>query len=83
MNQDYNYESAGFDGFLSRSIDSTPQVNLNSQGPVSSSIRYDAAGVSGMLGDTLQLGRVHLNSTNITVSDENNVRVLIGEDNGF
>ena len=29
---DYNYETSGFNGFLSRSIDTMPQVNLDSPG---------------------------------------------------
>ena len=55
-NTDYNYTSAGFDGFLSRSIDKTPQVNLSDQGPVSTAVAFDRTQVSGMLGNTLQIG---------------------------
>ena len=79
---DFNYETDGLDGFLSRSIDSLSQVNLDSQGPQGKAIRYDDAQVSGMLGDTLQIGNVKINKTNITLSDGTNTRLLIGEDVG-
>lgn len=80
---DYNYESAGFDGFLSRSIDGLNQVNLDSQGPVSTAIRYDAAQVSGMLGDTFKTGIVSITKQGIFIDDGNNNRVVIGDDGGF
>ena len=82
MNEDYDYTAAGFDAFLSRSIDNLSQVNLDSVGPMTTSVRYDSTQVSGMIGDTLQLGAVNINKKNITVSDGNNTRVLIGEDQG-
>lgn len=79
---DYNYTSAGFDGFLSRSIDKTPQVNLSDQGPVSTAIRYDSAQVSGMLGNVLQIGSINLDGVKgrISIFDSNgNETVRIGE----
>lgn len=78
----YNYTSAGFDGFLSRSIDRTPQVNLNDPGPVSNSVRYDSTQVSGFLGDTLQIGSVRITRTGIIMNDGTNDVLLIGDDQG-
>ena len=80
-NGDYSYETSGFDGFLSRSIDDLSQVNLDSAGPQSTAMRYDSAQVSGFLGDSLQVGNVKINRTNITMDDGSNDRLLIGEDN--
>lgn len=77
---DYDYTTAGFDGFLSRSIDDLSQVNLDSPGPVSTAVRYDGAQVSGMLGDSLQIGGVRLNKTNITANDGQNDFLLIGDE---
>jgi hypothetical protein len=71
----YDYTAAGFDGFLSRSIDDLSQVNLDSQGPQSKQIRYDDAQVSGFMGDTLQIGKVQITKTNITMDDDNNRRL--------
>jgi hypothetical protein len=83
MSEDkYSYEKAGFDAFLSRSIDNTPQFNLDSRGPVSRQVAYDRTQVTGTLGDTLQIGQVRVNRTNITMSDGTNERLLIGEDKG-
>ena len=80
MNPDYDYTQAGFDSFLSRSIDNLSQVNLDSQGPRSTAIRYDSAQVSGMLGDSLQIGGVRINRTNIIINDGSNDFLLMGED---
>lgn len=77
---DYDYSKAGFDGFLSRSIDDLSQANLDSLGPPSTAQAYDRSQVSGSLGDTLQVGNVHINRTNIIVSDGVNDFVLIGQD---
>jgi hypothetical protein len=76
---DYTYETVGFDNFLCRSVGDIPQQNLDSQGPVSTQIRYDAAQVSGALGDTLTVGNIKINKTNIIVNDGQNDRLLIGE----
>jgi hypothetical protein len=80
---EYSYETAGFDSFLSRSVDDLSQLNLDSSGPQTNTIRYDSSQVSGMLGDTLQVGQVHINRTNITFSDDNNNRLILGDDEGF
>lgn len=77
-----DYTDAGFDGFLSRSVDDLSQFNLDSQGPVTTQIPFDRAQVSGMLGDTIQIGNVKINNTNITLGDGTNQRLLIGEQKG-
>lgn len=77
---DYTYESSGLDGFLSRSIDSLSQVNLDAQGPQSTAIRYDSAQVSGFQGDTLQIGGVRITNKGIIMSDGNNDVLLIGDE---
>ena len=82
----YDYSTAGFDSFLSRSIDNLSQANLDSQGPVSTQIRFDSAQISGALGDTLKIGNISLNGAqkNIILSDGNVDRILIGFDqDGF
>ena len=82
MNNDYNYESSGFDGFLSRSVDDLTQTNLDSGGPQTTQIRYDGSQVSGMLGDTLQIGKVHIDGVKGRVSvydDSGNETIRIGE----
>lgn len=79
---EYNYEAAGFDGFLSRSIDDIQQVNLDASGPRSTQLRYDGAQISGFMGDTLQIGSVRITKTGILMNDGNNDVLLIGDDNG-
>lgn len=80
---DYDYGKAGFDGFMSRSIDDVVQITLDSPGPQSNTIAYDRTQVSGMLGDTLQIGAISLNgaSGTIIINDGNNDILLMGEDN--
>lgn len=81
-----DYTDSGFDNFLSRSVDNLSQVNLDSQGPQTTQLAYDRAQVSGMLGDTLQIGRIRINGAdgNIVLPDENNNRLLLGsQDGGF
>lgn len=77
--EEYNYTSAGFDSFLSRSIDATPQFGLDSQGPMVNQVRYDGTQVSGMLGDNLQIGNINLDGANsrITASDGENTFFLL------
>lgn len=78
--QDYNYESAGFDGFLSRSIDNLSQVTLDSPGPANNAVAYDRTQVTGFLGDTLQIGNIRLENTRIVISDGSNDFFLAGTD---
>lgn len=80
-----SYLDSGFDAFLSRSIDDLSQVNLDSQGPQTTAMRYDSAQVSGSLGNTLQIGKVHIDgvSGRISVFDDNgNETIRIGELDG-
>lgn len=60
----YDYLSAGFDNFLSRSIDGLTQFNLSSQGPVSNQIRFDAGQVSGAMGDVIKFGNILIDGAN-------------------
>lgn len=76
-----SYNDAGFDDFLSRSIDNLSQANLDSAGPVSTSFRYDSAQVSGSLGDVIRVGNILIDGKNkrIIVSDDNTRRIILGE----
>lgn len=72
MSNDFDYEADGFDGFMSRSIDSLSQVNLDSQGPVSTQLAYDRSQVTGSLGDKFAIGRIMLDGVegSITVKSQ-------------
>lgn len=72
-----DYTQSGFDSFLSRSIDDTPQFNLDSRGPQTTQIRYDDAQVSGTQGDTFQSGPVRITKKGIIMSDDNGVDILL------
>lgn len=80
MNNDYTYQDAGFDSFLNRSVDAVQQINLDSPGPPSTSMRYDDAQISGFMGDTLQIGGVRINNKSITINDGENDFFLAGDD---
>lgn len=78
----FSYTDAGFDNFLSRSIDNLSQVNLDSAGPQSTAKAFDRTQVSGSLGDSLSIGNIILDGRKgrITISDDNNnTVVIIGE----
>lgn len=84
-NKVYDYESAGLDGFLSRSIDNLSQVTLDSPGPRSTAVAYDRAQVTGPLGNTLRIGNINLDGVNgrISLFDANGNEVIrIGELDG-
>ncbi len=66
---DHDYISAGFDPFLSRSIDNLSQVNLDSQGPVSKQVSYDRMQVNGLLGDTFRAGGTSFTKKGIIAND--------------
>jgi hypothetical protein len=79
---EYNYEAAGFDGFLSRSIDNLTQVTLSSPGPVSTAIPFDRGQQSGSFGDSIQIGSILLDGAKgrITITDDaGNTVVVLGE----
>lgn len=78
---DYDYTTAGFDGFLSRSIDDLVQVNLDSPGPTSTAQAYDRAQVSGAVGNTIRVGSILIDGVKgrISIYDNDNEVVRIGE----
>lgn len=80
----YDYNDAGFDGFLSRSIDNLTQINLDSQGPVSTQMKFDSAQVSGMVGDSLKVGNIVIDGVTgrISIFDGNEETVRIGKLDG-
>lgn len=82
MQGDYDYTSSGFDGFLSRSIDNLSQIDLDSQGPVSTAIRYDSAQTTGILGDTWRVGDIFLAGKQraIEIGDSKTKQILVGRD---
>lgn len=77
-----DYSDSGFDDFLSRSIDGTPQRNLDTGGPVSTQMRYDSAQSSGSVGDTFSVGNVLINGKDgaIELANGTNRPLLIGKD---
>ncbi len=75
-----DYTDDGFDGFLSRSVDDLSQQNLDSQGPISTQMSFDRSQVSGMFGDTLQIGKVRIENQAIIINDGENDFLLMGED---
>lgn len=81
-NSDYDYSTSGFDNFLSRSIDSLDQVNLDSAGPQSNNLRFDGSQISGALGDVFSIGNILLDGRTgrITLKDDDGrVVFVIGE----
>lgn len=82
---DYSYETSGFDGFLSRSIDDLPQVTLDSPGPQSTAIPFDRGQQSGSFGNSIQIGSIQLDGVKgrITITDDaGNIVVMLGELDG-
>lgn len=79
---EYNYETAGFDGFLSKSIDDLTQVTLDSPGPQSTAIPFDRGQQSGSLGNSIMIGHINLDGSTgrITIDDGNNDFLLMGQD---
>lgn len=79
---DYNYQVAGFDGFLSRSIDDLTQITLDSAGPANRAIAFDQGQQSGSFGDVIQIGHIKLDGAagRIIGDDGNNNFFLLGED---
>lgn len=80
----HTYREAGFNRFFKRSISSNPDaVNLKSVGGSGSrQLNFDDMQVSGSLGDTLRVGRIHLDGKlgRESIFDERNNEVLrLGE----
>lgn len=82
--QPYDYIAAGFDNFLSRSIDDVSQTNLDASPPRNMAVAFDRNQISGPMGDTLQVGRVRIDGANerIILNDGENDRLLLGRDDG-
>ncbi len=81
----YDYTDSGFDSFLSRSIDSVSQVNLDSTGPSSTAKAYDRGQSTGSVGDSFRVGRIYIDGVKgrISAYDENgNEVVRFGELDG-
>lgn len=82
MDEDYDYETAGFNSFLSRplvSLEGTPVQAPTRQ------VNFDQAQVTGALGDTLRIGNILLDGVAGRISvfdDNNNESVRIGELDG-
>lgn len=75
-----DYTDSGIDAFLTRSVDNTPQVNLESQGPSSRSVAYDRTQLTGYVGDTFKVGNIIFDgkASTITINDDNsNASVII------
>ena len=68
--EEYDYSSAGFDPFLSRSIDNTPRANLddNRNVPISQSVSYDRGAMSGAFPDVVRIGDIHLDGVRGRIS---------------
>lgn len=56
----YDYTYSGLDSFLSRSIDETPQSNLEAAGPTSMSVPFDRMQVSGSIGNVIRVGNIQI-----------------------
>ncbi len=81
--EDYNYESAGFDAFMDRSIDRSGGgeaggATLDTQVYQSRENNYDAGGSSGSVGDSLQVGNIKIDGVKgrISVYDETGNEVV-------
>jgi len=82
---DYSYQNAGFDAFMSRSIDKsgsgTTLANfIPAFNPFTTNL--DQSQVTGSLGNTIQVGNVHIDGVNgkISIYDSNNNEVVrLGE----
>jgi hypothetical protein len=80
----YDYTNAGFDPFLTRSIDTigAPNLQLTGDAAPSQELNYDQSQTSGSLGSALQIGNIILDGTTgrISIIDENgNTVVEIGD----
>lgn len=53
-----DYNEAGFDNFMSRSVENNPQINLDSQSPPNNAVAFDRTAVGGVIGDVFRTGKV-------------------------
>lgn len=76
----YDYITAGFDGFMNRSIDVQQAPTLDNIIPQNQSqqINYDQSPVGGSLGDTIRVGNINIDGVvgRISVYDDNNAELL-------
>lgn len=87
MQQDNSYLKAGFDVYLTRSIDGYLSQTLGNAEPRAgmNQIAFDRHQVTGSLGDKLAIGFIRMDGTTgrISIFDENNNEVVrIGELDG-
>lgn len=85
--QNYDYTTAGFDPFLTRSIDGFNTPNLDALGATTSSseVNYDQSQVTGSLGNAIQVGNIRIDGVTgrITIYDQNgNEAIWIGNIDG-
>lgn len=64
----YDLTDAGFDGFMSRSVDQTPQINLDSPAPPNFALPFDRTQVTGSQGDTFNMGGIGMNAKENTIT---------------
>lgn len=77
----YDYTAAGFDKFLSRSVDDVSQQNLDSTAPTSMAIPFDRTQTSGLLGNIIRVGNIQIDGVKgrISIYDGDNEVVRLGE----
>lgn len=77
----YDLTDSGFDGFMSRSVDGSPAINLDSPTPPQNSVAFDRTQVTGPLGDSFVIGNITLDGSagTIILNDGTNDRLLIGD----
>lgn len=84
--EDQDYVAAGFDNFLSRSIDNNPQNNLDSPSPPNNAVAFDRTQATGSLGDSFRIGgtqgSISFNGSegNIIGNDGQNDFFILGQD---
>lgn len=78
----FDYNSSGFDNFLSRSIDDLQQANLDAAGPRSNQLSFDRAQINGSLGDAVRVGEILINGRDgdIELFDDKLRSMIIGRD---
>lgn len=84
LGSSYDYTVAGFDAFLTRSIDGgqTALGTDNFGAMPSQQLAFDRSQISGVLGDTMRIGRIYLNGSqsNIVMNDGENDFFFMGDD---
>lgn len=85
--QVYNYNDAGYNGFLRRTLNSNPaEARLRGIGSMRAykpqEVNFDVTPVSGSIGDIAQFGRVHINGPGARIDihdEEGNPITRVGE----